>query len=81
MITLNVGPTIITVCESTANCAIYKPTETFFDALLDVVNSNNYICKVVYSDNFHLAQKFAYYAGGTPTDDQTIAQAIESKFE
>jgi hypothetical protein len=81
MITLNVGPTVITVCESTAKCAIYKPTETCFDLLIETIDKNNYICEIVYSENLQLAQKVAYYAGGTPTDDQTLAQTIESKFE
>lgn len=81
MITINVGPTIITVCESTAKCAIYKPTETLFDLLLETVDKNNYVCEVIFSDSFHLAQKVAYYTGGKPTDDEMIAKAIESQFE
>lgn len=81
MITLAVGPTIITVCESTAKCAVFKPTETLFNLLLDTISKNNYICEVVYSDNLELANKTAYYAGGLATDDEMIAKAIESEFE
>jgi DNA-directed RNA polymerase subunit L len=81
MITLSVGPTVVTVCESTAKCAIYQPTETLFNLLLDTINKNNYVCEVVYSNNLQLAQKVAYYAGGTATDDEMLAKGIESEFE
>jgi hypothetical protein len=80
MLTFNVGPTIVSVCESTANCAVYYPTEILLNLLLDKLNQNNYVCKVVYCDNLQLAQKVAYYAGGIATDDEMIAKGIESEF-
>jgi hypothetical protein len=81
MITLVVGPTVISVCESTAKCAVFKPTETLFDLLLHTIEKNNYICEIVYSENLQLAKKVAYYAGGSATDDEMIAKAVESEFE
>lgn len=81
MITLTVGPTIITVCESTAKCAVYKPTETLFNLLLETIDKNNYICEVVYSDNLALAKKTAHYTGGLSTDNEMVAKGIESTFE
>lgn len=81
MITIAVGPTIVSVCESTAKCAVFKPTETLFDLLLQTIEKNNYICEIVYSDNLQLAEKVAYYAGGSATDDEMIAKGVESEFE
>lgn len=81
MITLSVGPTVITVCESTAKCAIFEPTETLFNLLLDTLNKNNYTCEVVYSKNLSLATKVAYYTGGKATDNESVAKDVEKEFE
>lgn len=81
MITIAIGPTIINVCESTAKCSIHNPTETFFDKILETVDKNNYICVVVYSNKLSLANKTAYYTGGTATDCESTFNGIEQTFE
>lgn len=78
MITHAIGPTVITICESTAKCTVSNPTDTLFNATLDYINQNNYICVAA---SGKLAEKFVYYAGGTAVASEDDLEHVEREFE
>lgn len=77
----NIGPTIITVCESTANVTVHMPTETYFNEIVSYVFDNNYVCQGVYHSNIDVAKKLATQVGGMPTADEQQLKKIEQSFE
>lgn len=80
MIKLNVDESIVSVCESTANCSI-NLKQYHIDSIVEFLEKNNYICQVVYNDDIEHAKKLAYYSGGLPTDDPVVLEDIEASFE
>lgn len=77
----NIGPTTITVCESTANVTVHMPTETYFNEIVSFVFDNNYVCKGVYHSNIELAKKLATQIGGEPIAYEQQLKKIEESFE
>lgn len=80
MIKKNIGSTIVTVCESTARCTVYQPTDTYFNEVLEYINKNNYVCAGVYSSG-NIGQRFAYYSGGKILNDEDALKNLETSFE
>lgn len=80
MISYNIGSTIVNVCESTARCVIYQPTETYFDQLIDFVQKNNYICIGIHSTK-DIGKKVEYYLAGTLSVDEKDILKLEETFE
>lgn len=80
MISHNIGSTIVNVCESTARCVIYEPTETYFDQLIDFVQKNNYVCVGIHSTK-PIGKKVEYYLAGLLSDNVTDIVSLEDNFE
>ena len=78
MITHNIGSTVISICESTAQCVVYEPTDTYFNEILNFIDTNNYICVGACGK---IAQRFVHYAGGTAVETQAELDKIEKTFE
>lgn len=75
MIKTNIGPTDIFICESTANCIIYNPTETLANQIAEFVFSNNYVCTAIYHETPHKATNLQRMIGGAViTDANEIAK-------
>jgi len=77
----NIGPTTISICESTANVTVHMPTETYLNEIVSYVFDNNYVCKCVYHDNIEIAKKLATKIGGEPTSSEDRLKQIEEIFE
>lgn len=80
MITHSIGPTDIVICESTAQCLIYNPTETCIDLIVDYVTKNNFTCSAIYHENIHKAAALQSQLGGTIITDLSNANTYEKNF-
>lgn len=77
MITHNIGPTTILVCESTANCLIYNPTETYLDQIVNYVVNNNYTCGGIYHNDTYKSMQLQKQVGGKIFTDEQHAISYE----
>jgi hypothetical protein len=80
MITKNIGSTIVTVCENTARCTVYQPTDIYFNQILEYIGINNYVCAGVYSTK-DIAERFVYYSGGTLFKNEDELKDMELTFD
>lgn len=78
MITHNIGSTVISICESTAQCLVYEPTDTYFNEILNFIDTNNYICVGACGN---IAERFVHYAGGTAYKTQDELNQLEQSFQ
>jgi hypothetical protein len=69
MIKTHIGPTDIFICESTAQCIVYNPTETLANQIAEFVFSNNYVCTAIYHENPHKAVHLQRMIGGAVVAD------------
>jgi hypothetical protein len=77
MIKTNIGPTDIYICESTANCVVYNPTETYAREIAEYIYENNYTCEMIYHENKDKALMLQRLIGGLATTDLTQAESYE----
>jgi hypothetical protein len=77
MIKTNIGPTDIYICESTANCIVYNPTETLANQIAEYIYKNNYICGAIYHTDINKALYLHRMTGGNIITDQAQAEAYE----
>lgn len=78
MITHNIGPTDIYICESTAHCIVYNPTETFANQIAEFVFVNNYICGAIYHEKYDKAVVLHRMIGGEIYTDTSKAKEYEN---
>lgn len=78
MITYSIGPTDIVICESTAQCLIYNPTETYVDLIVDYIVNNNFTCGAIYHENINKAISLQQQLGGQIFTNFETAKAYES---
>jgi hypothetical protein len=69
MIKTHIGSTDICVCESTAQCIVYNPTETLANQIAEFVFSNNYTCTAIYHETAHEAMHLQRMIGGVVITD------------
>lgn len=69
MIKTHIGPTDICVCESTAKCIVYNPTETLANQIAEFVFSNNYTCAAIYHTSLYKALPLQRMIGGVVVTD------------
>lgn len=69
MMDVNIGPTTLTICESTAHCVVYDPTETLIDNITAHIFDNNYVCDAVYHHDERKAKLLQHKVGGIVTTD------------
>ena len=79
MITHSIGPTDIIICESTAQCLIYNPTETCIDLIVNYVTTNNFTCGAIYHENLDKAVLLQQQLGGIVITDYDAAKTYENK--
>lgn len=77
MIKKNIGPTDIFICESTASCLVYNPTETYANAIADFIYDNNYTCAMIYHENQDKAILLQRMIGGKLANDIEEAEEYE----
>ena len=73
-------PTVISICEDTANCTIECPTSHIKDKIIEFIDKSNYVCKAIYSNDEILANEIKYYLGGLVTADQNELKKVKDKF-
>jgi hypothetical protein len=78
MIVHNIGPTDIVICESTAQCLVYNPTETCIDLIVNYITNNNFTCGAIYHENINKAVLLQQQVGGQVITDSETAKAYES---
>lgn len=78
MIKHSIGPTDILVCESTAQCLIYNPTETYIDLITDYITKNNFTCGAIYHENTDKAILLQQQVGGKILENQQQATRFEN---
>lgn len=78
MITHNIGSTVISICESTAQCLVYEPTDTYFNEILNFIEKSNYVCVGACGN---IAERFVHYAGGTAYKTQDELNQLEQSFQ
>lgn len=78
MITHSIGPTDIVICESTAQCLIYNPTEVCIDLIVNFVTKNNFTCGAIYHENRSKALMLQQHLGGAIITEFHSAKTYES---
>tara|TARA_B100000900_G_scaffold409979_1_gene426832 strand:- start:962 stop:1204 length:243 start_codon:yes stop_codon:yes gene_type:complete len=76
MIEHEFGSTIIHVCEDTARCIVYHPTDDNVDTLADYIDKNNYICAMIVGNSAAVLGLKAQ-VGGITTEDKTTISLFE----
>lgn len=78
MIKHNIGPTDIYICESTANCIVYNPTETLANQIAEFVFVNNYTCGAIYHENYNKALALHRMIGGNIYTDMHQVESYQN---
>lgn len=76
----NLVPTVITVCEDTANCIIEWPTDYVKEDIINFIDTNNYVCVGIYSDDLVLANNINYYLGGLVSSNHKDIITLRNQF-
>jgi hypothetical protein len=69
MIEKHIGPTTITVCEATAHCTIYNPTETYINEIVNDIDISNYVVDFIYDPREKAGMSLKHQIGGLVTKD------------
>ena len=76
MMDVSIGPTTVTVCESTAHCCVINPTETYVDQIADYIFTNNYVCDAIFHDKLDKAQVLQNKVGGRVCTTESELKSI-----
>lgn len=72
--------TIVYICEDTARAIIYDPTEDNHLEIIDWIDTSNFVCAGVYTDNEIITNAFNYYCSCPVSPNKNDIQEIETSF-
>lgn len=62
-----IGPAVVTICESTAHCTVNEPYGSFVEEIVKFVEKHNYVVDAIYGRQSSDCIKLASQTGGVIT--------------